>query len=249
MPRVKKNKNYFGNEEEKAVVDYINAKTQEEKNLIYNKYLKQPFDIMIQSILRLYPTYIGGKTMEEVEGDALVHLLDKMVIFDENMITKKGNKTKAYSYCQTIVRNYFRDYGRKTYGDLLKKVDVDDVFDDIQKNNDFIYDIDSDDDSTENNFIPFLINKLKKEIDNNYEDLTENELNVGYAIINVLDNWDILFMEYHYENHMGEVSNKYAKNKILLFIKEQTNLNTVEIRNSMKKYVELYDYIKNIFYD
>ena len=43
---------YFAEREEKAVLDYINSNSAEEKNQIYNEILLEPFRKMIQSILR-----------------------------------------------------------------------------------------------------------------------------------------------------------------------------------------------------
>jgi hypothetical protein len=113
MRKKKSGKLYFAEREEKAVIDYIEAVSLEEKDRIYNEILIEPFKKMIQSILRSYPTHIGNYEMEEVEHNALTHLIEHMVNFDGNRIGKSGKKTKAYSYCQTIVRNYFIDHSKK----------------------------------------------------------------------------------------------------------------------------------------
>ena len=46
-----------------------------------------------------------------------------------------------------------------------------------------------------------------------------------------------------------KVTNNFAKNKILLYLKEQTNLTTKEIRMSMKPYKEIYGVEKINFYN
>ena len=46
-----------------------------------------------------------------------------------------------------------------------------------------------------------------------------------------------------------KVTNKYQKNKILQLLKEQTRLNTKEIRISMKPYKEIYYLEKKSFYE
>ena len=53
----RKSKNYFAETEEKAVVDYLEATTFDEKNKIYNQYLRDPLDKMISSIIRRYKLY------------------------------------------------------------------------------------------------------------------------------------------------------------------------------------------------
>ncbi len=49
--------NYFDTREEMAVLDYLSATTFEEKNRIYNDYLRKPLDKMISSIIRRYKLY------------------------------------------------------------------------------------------------------------------------------------------------------------------------------------------------
>jgi hypothetical protein len=50
----KSKENYFDTPEENAVVEFLNAKTFDEKNKIYNKSLRKPLDKMISSIIRRY---------------------------------------------------------------------------------------------------------------------------------------------------------------------------------------------------
>jgi hypothetical protein len=64
---------------------------------------------------------------------------------------------------------------------------------------------------------------------------------VGEAILNILKNWQVLFQEDSPDGKYNKkISNKFAKNKILLLLKEQTGLSTKDIRNSIKLYKSLY---------
>jgi len=231
---------YFAEREEKAVIDYINATSAEEKNRIYNEFLKEPFRKMIQSILRRYPIHIGNYNIKEIEENALTHLIENMVKFDPNTITKSGKKTKAYSYCQTIIRNYYKDHSKKSYGEKKTILSYDDYVDEINENTKYTYEMNLD---TQNE-IEILIKNVIKKINNRIStDLTlkRNEYIVGDAIVHILENWNILFME---ETPKGKyskkVTNKFAKNKILLYIKEQTGLSAKEIRIAIKPFKELY---------
>jgi len=67
--------------------------------------------------------------------------------------------------------------------------------------------------------------------------LTENEINVGNALVKILDDWEMLFT-----NVSG--SNKFNKNLILYYLREITCLSTKDIRVSMKKYKIIYDLMK-----
>ena len=72
--------------------------------------------------------------------------------------------------------------------------------------------------------------------DTNRYKLTDDEIRVGKALINIMTNWDDLFLQ------MG--SNKFNKSSILLFLKEETSLNTKQIRDSMKIYKSAYYELK-----
>lgn len=240
MKEANKSNQYFGDKEEQAVIDYINSDSLEEKNKIYNEILIEPFRKMIQSILRRYPIHIGNYDMEEVESNALTHLIEHMIKFNPNKITKSGNKTKAFSYCQTIIRNYYKDHSKKSYNEKKIILNFDDYVDEINNNRSFTYEMELENQHQLEKLINGVVEKIEERIDN---DLTikKNEILVGDAIANVLKNWQILFMEDSPEGKYDKrVTNKFAKNKILLYLKEQTGLSTKEIRIGIKPFKEIY---------
>lgn len=245
---MEENAQYFGEREEKAVIDYINSDSYDIKNDIYNNILLIPFTKMIQSILRRYPIYIGTYSMYEIEVFALSHLIEHMVKFNPDKITKSGNKTKAFSYCQTIVRNYFKDLGKKLYNDKLVNLSYDDYCDDIDENIKYSYELSFETQHYLEKLIDIITDRISELIESSDDNLKKNEIIVGDAIVNILKNWHILFMEDTPNgNYNKRVSNKFAKNKILLFIKEQTGLTTKEIRVGIKPFKEIY-FIEKIAY-
>jgi len=231
---------YFAEREEQAVMDYINSDSVEEKNQIYNEILIEPFRKMIQSILRRYPIHIGNYDMEEVESNALTHLIEHMVKFNPNKITKSGAKTKAFSYCQTIIRNYYKDHSKKSYTEKKINLSFDDYIDEINEGIEYSYELEQDNQHQLELLIQSVIDKIEDKIDND-SIMKKNEIIVGDAIVNVLKNWHVLFMEDSPEGKYNKrVTNKFAKNKILLFLKEQTALSTKEIRIAIKPFKEIY---------
>jgi len=231
---------YFAEREEKAVLDYINSNSAVEKNQIYNEILIEPFRKMIQSILRRYPIHIGNYDMIEVESNALTHLIEHMVKFNPDKITKSGNKTKAFSYCQTIIRNYYKDHSKKSYTEKKINLSFDDYIDEINENTEYTYEIELESQHQLEKLINNVISKIEDRI-NNDPCMKKNEAIVGDAIVNVLKNWHILFMEDTPEGKYNKrVTNKFAKNKILLFLKEQTGLSTKEIRIGIKPFKDIY---------
>lgn len=268
---------YFAEKEEQAVFDYITSNSFEDKTRIYNNILIVPFRKMIQSILRRYPIHIGNYNMEEVEQNALTHLIDHMIQYRPFIIEyfDNGNKwirskefkylyiedankkldelnnknnnyqyrifnAKAYSYCQTIIRNYYKDHSKRSYFEKKINLCYDDYSEEINESSEFSYEIENDIHSNLDFLIKNVISKIEDKINNN-STMKKNEIIVGDAIINVLKNWHILFMEDTPEGKYNKkITNKFAKNKILFFLKEQTNLSTKEIRIAIKPFKELY---------
>jgi hypothetical protein len=78
------------------------------------------------------------------------------------------------------------------------------------------------------------IKKIMKECD--IHSLSEKELIVGDALVDLLENWeDVLEINY---------SNKLGKSAVLYHLRERTRLSTKEIRDSMKKYKKSYYILK-----
>ena len=57
MSRKKKDRNYYGIDQEEAVVSFLNAKNVAEREQIYREYLQEPINTMIESIIRTYKLY------------------------------------------------------------------------------------------------------------------------------------------------------------------------------------------------
>lgn len=151
----------------------------------------------------------------------------------------------AYAYCGTIVRNFYKDHSKNSRNEIVVNQSIyseDFSFDEDIK---FSYEMDI---YEEKDPVVTLFNNLIEtiEITLMYDDsLTEEEIIVGNAIIEIFRNWEILFLE---QTDVGEydkkVTNNFTKNKILYYLKEITNMEMKEIRISMKKFRELYMLIK-----
>jgi hypothetical protein len=173
----------------------------------------------------------------------------KVYIENDNKNTYRIFESKAFSYCQTIVRNFFKDHGKRSYHEKVINLAFEDFHEEIEKKEEYMYEMDHSDDVELQELIKKIIDSLRFKIMND-KSLKKNEVIVGEAIINVMDNWNILFLE---DSNLGKygrkISNNFTKNKILLYLKEQTNLSTKEIRSSMKQFRELYFLEKGMFFN
>jgi hypothetical protein len=224
MPRKRTQKIYFGEEQEKAVVNYLESNDDAEKNKIFNEYLREPLIIMVESIIRRYKLYRKDLEFQEIHDDTMSFLLTKINKFDH---TKNH---KAYSYFGTICKNYLMGAIQKDTKEQNRQVSYDDISSSVEDNLELSYTID-DYNLDYRDVIIKLTNDLEVFIET--EELTENEQKLGYALLEIFGNFDKIFQ-------VGD-GNKFNKNLILLSLREMTSLSTKEIRISIKKYRKLYD--------
>lgn len=222
---------YFGIAQEKAVVRFIKEKNQEKKSKIYNDHLRNPLNTMIESIIRKYKLYSKDMTFDNLHNDTLSFLMTKFSKFDP------GENKKAYSYFGTIVKNYLLGKIIKYDKDIKQFSSYEDMYQSIDENEEYSYTIDNPKGNIED-FFGDIVNNLKNRIENDKK-LSENEIKVGEALIELLSNWENIF-----DNNVSG-SSKFNKNQILSYIREYTLLGTKDIRISMKKYKELYKIVKN----
>ena len=215
--------NYFDVREEDAVKAFPLAETYEERNKIYNEFLRDPLDKMISSIIRRYKLYRKDMDFREIHVDTHSFLITKVDKF------QPAKNKKAYSYFGTICKNYLMGQIIKDQKDMNRKVSYEDISLSLEQRPDMIYTIDSDQLDMEV-VIKKYLNDLKEFI--NTESLSDNEVKLGYALIDLFENYESIFS--------STDNNKFNKNIILLSLREMTNLSTKEIRNSMKKFKKLY---------
>jgi hypothetical protein len=217
------NLNYFDVKEELAVRNFLIAETFEEKNKIYNEFLREPLDKMISSIIRRYKLYRKDMNFVEIHTDTHSFLMTKVDKF------QPSKEKKAYSYFGTICKNYLMGQIIKDQKETNRKVSYEDISASIEERPDMIYRIDDDIVDT-NAVINEYLKELKLFIDK--ESLNDNEKKLGYALIDLFDNYEEIFS--------GADNNKFNKNVILLSLREMTNLSTKEIRSSIKRFKKLY---------
>lgn len=230
MPRKRTQKIYFGDAQEQAVVRYLESDSEQEKNKIFNEYLREPLIIMVESIIRRYKLYRKDFEFQDIHTDTMSFLITKINKFDH---TKNH---KAYSYFGTICKNYLMGTIQKDNKDSNRNISYEDISSDIEDSPEHSYVIDDDKLDYQNVIIKLVI-ELEDFIET--ENLTDNEKKLGFALLEIFNNFDKIFQ-------IGD-GNKFNKNLILLSIREMTSLNTKEIRISMKKFKKLYDGILNSF--
>ena len=224
MPRKRTQKMYFGEEQEEAVIRYQLTESEEERNKIFKEYLEEPLTIMVESIIRRYKLYRKDMTFHDLHVDTTSFLATKIHKFDST------TNNKAYSYFGTICKNYLMGAIQKDTKEFNRTVSYEDISPSLEDDYAFSYVIDAES-LDYRDVIVKLSTQLEEFMTN--EKLNENEVKLGYALLDIFNNFDKIFQ-------IGE-GNKFNKNLILLSVRDMTGLTTKEIRISLKKYKKLYD--------
>lgn len=233
MPK-KNNNHYFGENEEKAVVEFISSQCQIERSKIFNTKLKKPFEKMVESIINRYKLHRNNITYEEVFDDALSFLIQQAGMF------KPEQNKKAYSYYGTICRNYLIGELKKDQNKIKKFNDFDLSVNKLEQELDYSYEIE-DESLKANEIIRNLIEEVKIMLDNNEtakKKLTDNELKMGNAIIDIFSDLTLFFGD-------ESSSPKFDKVAIISTLRAYTNLSTKDIRVALKKYKIIFKQIVN----
>ena len=108
MPKVAKDKNYFTQETEDAIVLYNNTPDPELRNLIYERKIHYAFFKLTQNIIHTFKFYhTEVDNLEHLQHEIITFLLSKIHLFNPL------NGAKAYSYFGTIVKRWCIIYNNK----------------------------------------------------------------------------------------------------------------------------------------
>lgn len=235
-PNPNKKKDYFSEKEEEVFRQYCTSKDDDFRNRVFNETLYPAFTKMVESIIRRYTLFTPGEEFEDTFNDVMSMLISKVEKFDPS------KKTKAYSYCGTICKNYALHKREKTQDAQKRNISYEAVYNethpDLRSTDGFPV--------QDNEFPRSMMKNAAKEIGMMIEEpeihnLTESDVKVGKALISILTDWDDIFSEFE--------SKKYNKSQVDAFIKETTMLSTRQIREAKKKYANAYFRIKQEILD
>jgi uncharacterized protein YgfB (UPF0149 family) len=233
--RKRKNEMYFGPDEEKAVNDYLASTDEKERNMIYNQWLKEPLNKMIESIIRRYKLYRKGESFEDLHSDTLSFLITKAHKFEN------ARGKKAYSYYGTICKHYILGLLIKDEKYTKQTASYEDISSDLEERKELSYVIDEEQ-IVMDDFLKKLIDNIKEELNDDDQPpkkkLNDNEKKVGESLIEILQNWETAF-------DTMDGGPKYNKNSVLETMRNYTNLSTKDIRLAMRRFKDLYVFLKH----
>lgn len=227
-PKADKAGGYFCEDEEAAFKAYVESKDQTFRDKIFREKLYPVLTKMIESIGRRYRLFTPSESFDETFCDTLSFLMTKVDNFDAS----KGYK--AYSYCGTVCKHYLLSKRVQDMKRISTNVSYDDMFCGSKTDDR----IEEDDESTNVNseIITKTIEEICDVVEKPQGEITENERSVGYALLELLKNWEDIFVRIE--------TKKFNKTSVYYFIREYTMLSAKEVRDAMKRYKNLYFFTK-----
>ena len=120
MPRPRKNKIYFTQQTEDAIIEYNKTKDPFTRNQIYKEHIKYPFEKLAENVLNTFKFSYFDVPKEDVQMEVVSLLIQKIHMFKEG-------KGKAFSYFSIVAKNYLiitnnSNYKRYKKTDLLSQM-------------------------------------------------------------------------------------------------------------------------------
>ena len=224
-----KRKGYFYEEEEQAVLDYLNETDPIARDILFAEKLWVPITKMVESIIRRYKLFVPEESYEDTFYDTISFLITKLDKFEPG-------KYKAYSYYGTICKNYLigkiQNFNKTQERNPLYS-NVSGGFNKLE----FSTTLEIFDTSIAVDSIKKIVAKLKSMIEEKDEiPLKDSEVKLGNALITLFENWDYILST--------DGSPKLNKSAILLFLKDSTGLDAKGIRDNIKKFKKEFKIIK-----
>lgn len=213
---------YFTNETEKAIIEYNNCDCISKKNLIYNEKIYEAFSKMVENLIFTFKFQSRFQNYETLKNNTICDITIKLPLFNINKIGKSGQPAKAYSFFNTIAKNFILQELKKE----ARNESLQDLEDLGERNSNYIetYEIlskysTSDNKNERKEFSKIILEFLSKRQNQALTSIEEK-------IIDALD--------YAFSNpYEVAISNKKA---LFSFLKQFTGLPTQEISLFLKKF-------------
>lgn len=205
----KSKRQYFTEDTEHAIIEYLASEDQVERNKIYNTRIHHSFYKLAENLIHTFKFYYTEvDDLEDLKHEVITFLLEKLHYF-------KAGKGKAFSYFSIVGKNYLILYNNKNYAKKKVKADLSDV----DTDDNILSEFDRKEVRSEKvEFLDLYINHMDKRIISLFK--KQEELMVADAILTIFRKRESL-----------EIFNKKA---IYIYIREITGLETPTITKVVK---------------
>lgn len=120
-------KMYFTQDTEDAIVQYNNESDSYVREEIYREKIEYPLQKLVENVFNRFGFTYFRTSPHEVQREALAHLVANLGKYDPNRVSKlskKGKKSKAFSYFSVIAKNWFILLNNNNYKEFQTHVEI-----------------------------------------------------------------------------------------------------------------------------
>ena len=205
----KSQRQYFTEDTELAIIEYLSSEDQIQRNRIYNDRIHHSFYKLAENLIHTFKFYYTEvDDLEDLKHEVICFLLEKLHYF-------KAGKGKAFSYFSIVGKNYLILYNNKNYAKKKRKADP----------------LEADtDDNILNEFGRQEVRNEKKEFLDMYIDYMDKILLTSFKKSEEIMVADAILTVFRRREHL-EIFNKKA---IYIYIREITGMETTTITKVVK---------------
>ena len=198
--RPRKNKLYFTQDTENAIIAYNSELDRALRNKVYNEYIHKPLFKMAESLIHRYKFYHFDAATKDVQHEVIAFLLEKLPKYTQE-------KGKAFSYFSIVAKNYLIQNNYKHYNRKKGKAPV--IAIDSQRNivNEVIRESDR---SEVQDFYHLFIEHIENNIDTVIR--YKRYIPIAYAVLEIFKNCENI--------------ETYNKKALYIMVREMVNVKT-----------------------
>jgi len=225
-PRKKrgKNKMYFTQDTENAVIEYNNTTDNSIRNDIYNEKIKYSFEKLVENIFNTFKfTYFDCGPLE-IQKEVLTHLV-------VNMHKYEKEKGKAFSYFSIVAKNYLIFHNNNNYKRFNQQVSISDTPSEssvcLQTNDTYHKDKELDE------FMNMMISYWEKNLNKVFT--KKKDLTIAESVVELFRNYKRI--------------DCFNKKALYFYIREMSNCRTQQITKVINKFKNHQDNITRLYRD
>ena len=216
----KSKRQYFTEDTELAIIEYLASEDQVLRNKIYNERIHHSFYKLAENLIHTFKFYYTEvDDLEDLKHEVICFLLEKLHYF-------KVGKGKAFSYFSIVGKNYLILYNNKNYAKKKGKADLSDVDTDDTILNNFE---NKEKIADKIDFLDLFVEKMEYKLPNIFS--KPDDLIVADAVLTLFKKRDTL-----------EIFNKKA---LYIYIREMTGVETPVITKVTKVLKKVYKKLYN----
>lgn len=214
LVKPKKQKAYFTEKTENAIVRYNNSEDATEKNIIYCTEIHAAFDKLAENLIHTFKFYNFDIEYEDVKHEVVTFLVEKINKYSPE-------KGKAFSYFSIVGKNYLIANNNYNYHYFKKITQIDAIDTERSVINEILRENVKEEKS---DFFDLFVQYFDMNVDKLFT--KQRDLEIADAVIDLF-------------RHRQNIEN-FNKKALYILIRERTNVKTQNVTSTINKIKKIY---------